>query len=205
MLRADPRIDAQRIVVIGHSEGALHALRLAVDDDPPAAAVLLSSPARPGGEVLLWQAEQIAPGLPKPVRAMVRVARIDVTAKTLAAHDKLRATTGDVARVNGAKVNAGWYREFLDDDPRQQLRALVIPALAMTGTADLQTPAQDAATIAELAPGPVDVVQPQQISHLLRRDPAEVPTLPDYKRQLQLPVDADVLRTITDWVVGRVG
>jgi pimeloyl-ACP methyl ester carboxylesterase len=205
LLRADPRIDADRIVVIGHSEGALHALRLAVGDEPPAAAVLLSSPARPGGEVLLWQAEQIAPGLPKPVRAIVKVARIDVTAKTRAAHDKLRATTGDVARVNGAKVNAGWFREYLDDDPREQLASLAIPTLALTGTADLQTPVEDAARIADLAPGPVEVVQPEQISHLLRRDASEAPALSDYRRQLREPIDAGVLGTITDWVAGQLG
>jgi pimeloyl-ACP methyl ester carboxylesterase len=204
-LRSDPRIDAERIVVIGHSEGALHALRLAVGDEAPAAAVLLSSPARPGGEVLLWQAEQIAPGLPRPVQAIVKVARIDVTAKTRAAHDKLRATTGDVARVNGAKINAGWFREFLDDDPREQLASLAIPTLALTGTADLQTPVEDAAAIAELATGPVDVVQPEQISHLLRSDPSEAPALSDYRRQLREPVDAVVLRTVTDWVAGRLG
>lgn len=204
-LRTDPRIDPDQIAVIGHSEGAVHALRLAVREPLPAAVVLLSAPARPGGEVLLWQAEQIAPGLPKPVRAILRVTRIDVTAKTKAAHDKLRATTTDVARVNGAKVNAGWFREFLDDDPREQVRELAVPTLALTGTADLQTPPADAAAIAAMAPGPVNVVQPDRISHLLRRDPSDLPTLKDYKRQVRQPVDAEVLRTVTDWVAQQLG
>ncbi len=204
-LRADPRIDTGRIVVIGHSEGALHALRLAVGAAPPAAAVLLSSPARPGSEVLLWQAEQVQPSLPAPVKAIVRVARIDLTAKTRAAHDKLRATTTNTARINGATVNAGWFREFLDEDPRDDLRALAVPTLALTGTADLQTPAADTEVIAELAPGPVTVARPDGISHLLRRDPGAVPTLGDYKRQIRQPVDSDVLATVTDWVVDRLG
>jgi pimeloyl-ACP methyl ester carboxylesterase len=128
-----------------------------------------------------------------------------VTAKTRAAHERLRATTTDVARLNGAKVNAAWFREFLDDDPRELLRALAVPTLALTGTADLQTPPQDAAAIAELAPGPVDVVQPEQVSHLLRRDPSPVPTLQDYRRQLHQPMDPAVLSTVTDWVVRHLG
>lgn len=203
-LAAHPEVDARRIIVIGHSEGALHALRLAVSAAPPAAAVLLSAPARPGSEVLAWQAEQLEPGLPKPVRAVLRVTRTDLAAKTRASHDKLRATSTDIARINGARVNAKWFREFLDDDPREDLARLAVPTLALTGTADLQTPPDDLAVIAELAPGPVDLQQPEGVTHLLRRDPAEVPTLQDYKRQLRQPVDEQVLRSVTAWAAGQL-
>ena len=204
-LARHPQVDPDRIVVIGHSEGSLHALRLAVAEQHVAAAVLLSAPARPGGDVLLWQAGQVEPGLPKPAKAVIRLARIDLTAKTRAAHEKLRATTSDIARINGAKVNAKWFREFLDDDPREDLRLLTVPVLALTGTADLQTPPADLDVIAELSRGPVDVRRPEGISHLLRRDPSPQPTLSDYKRQVRLPVDAGVMRTLVGWVVQQVG
>ena len=203
-LAGHPDVDADRIVVIGHSEGSVHALRLAVSEPSIAGAALLSAPARPGGEVLLWQAEQVAPGLPKPARAVLAVTRTDLVDKARAAQEKLRATTTDTARINGAKVNAKWFREFLDYDPRNDLPRLAVPTLALTGTADLQTPPEDVAVIAGLANGPVDAARPEAVSHILRRDPSRPPTLSDYKRQLRQPMDPEVLHTVVEWVAGQL-
>ncbi len=201
-LAGDPRIDASRLVVIGHSEGALHALRLATGQasTPPAGVVLLSGTARRGDNVLLWQAEQIGPSLPAPVRWLLRVMRTDITAKTRATHVKIRRTTTPVARIGGARLNTGWFREFLDYDPRVDLEALTVPTLALTGGKDVQAPPEDLDVIAELAPGPVDIHRPATLTHLLRHDPAARPSVRDYKRQLREPVDPDTLHDIANWV-----
>lgn len=200
-LAADPRIDASRLAVIGHSEGALHALRLAAGSSGtrPAAAVLLSGTARRGDEVLIWQAEQIGPSLPPPVQALLRVMRTDITSKTRATHERIRRTTTPVARIGGARLNTGWFREFLDYDPREDLASLQVPTLALTGGKDLQAPPEDLEVIAELAPGPVDVRSPATLTHLLRHDPHDPPSLRDYKRQLRQPVDPDVLQEVVAW------
>lgn len=201
-LAGDPRIDASRLVVIGHSEGALHALRLATGQagTPPAAVVLLSGTARRGDEVLLWQAQQIGPSLPAPVRGLLRVLRTDVTAKTRATHERIRRTTTPVARIGGARLNTGWFREFLDYDPRVDLEALAVPTLALTGGKDVQAPPEDLDVIAQLAPGPVDIRRPATLTHLLRHDPAALPSVRDYKRQLRESVDPDALHVIAGWV-----
>ena len=201
-LAADPRIDASRLVVIGHSEGALHALRLAVAQlrTPPVAVVLLSGTARRGDNVLLWQAEQIGPSLPAPVRGLLRVLRTDITAKTRATHEKIRRTTTPVARIGGARLNTGWFREFLDYDPRVDLEVLTVPTLAITGGKDVQAPPEDLDVIAKLAPGPVDIHRPATLTHLLRHDPAALPSVRDYKRQLREPVDPDTLQVVAGWV-----
>jgi pimeloyl-ACP methyl ester carboxylesterase len=201
-LAADPRIDAGHLVVIGHSEGALHALRLAVGQAQtrPAAVVLLAGTARRGDAVLLWQADQIGPSLPAPVRGLLRVLRTDITAKTRATHERIRRSTTRVARIGGARMNTGWFREFLDYDPRPDLQELAVPTLALTGGKDVQAPPDDLDTIAELAPGPVEIRRPAALTHLLRHDPAAVPSVRDYKRQLREPVDPDVLDDIVSWV-----
>lgn len=201
-LARDPRIDASRLVVIGHSEGALHALRLAARraGTRPAAAVLLSGTARRGDHVLVWQAEQIGPSLPTPVRALLRVMRTDLTARTRVTHERIRRTTTPVARIGGARLNTGWFREFLDYDPRDDLVSLEVPTLALTGGKDLQAPPGDLEVIAALAPGPVDVRRPANLTHLLRHDPADPASLRDYKRQLREPVDPEVLQDVVGWV-----
>lgn len=206
-LAQDPGIDPTRLVVVGHSEGALHALRLAVGQEPPspAAVALLSVPARRGDEVLLWQAEQIGPSLPPPARLLLRLTRADVVGRARSTHDRIRRTTGRVARIGGARMNVGWFREFLEYDPRPDLARLHVPTLAVTGGKDLQTPPEDLAVIADLVPAPVTVRCPGQMTHLLRDDPSEPPSLRDYKRQLRQPVDRGVLHEVATWVVGALG
>lgn len=205
-LARDPRIDASRLVVIGHSEGALHALRLATGQGGthPAAVVLLSGTARQGDDVLLWQAEQIGPSLPAPIRGLLRVLRTDITGKTRATHEKIRRTTTPVARIGGAKLNTGWFREFLDYDPRADLVSLTVPTLAITGGKDLQAPPEDLDVMAELVPGPIDIRRPATLTHLLRHDPAAVASMRDYKRQLREPVDPDTLQDVTRWVAATL-
>lgn len=55
-LRADPRVDPERVAFIGHSEGGLISLQIAHDtagtDDAPAAVVLLATAGRPLDEVV---------------------------------------------------------------------------------------------------------------------------------------------------------
>ncbi|HEX6055400.1 MAG TPA: hypothetical protein VFY98_06290 [Intrasporangium sp.] len=71
----------------------------------------------PREDVLLWQGEQIAPGLPAPIRLLLKVLRTDVVSKAKQ-QQQTKATTTDVARIGGAKVNARWMREFMAHDPR---------------------------------------------------------------------------------------
>ena len=113
-----PEVDAGRIVLAGHSEGAILAAALAARGVPTAGVVLLCMSATPGEDLLRWQARQIAPTLPAPVRGLLRLLRIDLEKKVAANHDRIRATTTDVAPIGGARINARWTREFMTHDPR---------------------------------------------------------------------------------------
>ncbi len=98
VLKARPEVDARRVVVIGHSEGALIAASLA-DDDQLAGVVLLAGTARNGREVLLWQARQLAPTLPKPVRWLMKLLRQDIERSQVTKLDRIEASTDDVIRI----------------------------------------------------------------------------------------------------------
>jgi alpha-beta hydrolase superfamily lysophospholipase len=200
-LAARPEIDAARLFAVGHSEGALIATALAARDDSPlAGVVLLSASATPGADLLLWQAEQIAPSLPAPVRALLRLFRVDLVKKVAKNHAKVRATTADVVRMGGARVNAKWTREFLDHDPAVDLARLRMPVCAVTGDKDLQVNPDDLDRIAALAGGPVETHRPTDVTHLLRRE-AGPATLSTYRKQVRRPVEPEVLEIVTGWLV----
>jgi uncharacterized protein len=198
-----PEVDADRVLLAGHSEGALLAAAVAGraggrQGSPVAGVVLLAMSATPGEELLRWQARRIAPTLPAPVRGLLRLLRTDLEAKVAANHERIEATTTDVARIGGARLNARWHREFLAHDPRADLARLTVPVLALTGDKDLQVPADDLAVIAATVPGPVEVRRAPDLTHTLRRQ-GRAPSMRHYREELRRPVDPEVLATVVAW------
>ncbi len=196
-LAARPEVDPDRLVVAGHSEGAILAAALAGRGAPVNGAVLLSMSATPGDELLRWQARTIGPTLPAFVRGLLHLFRVDLEKNVAAKHDRIRATTTDVARLGGAKINARWHREFLAHDPCEDLARLSVPVLAITGEKDLQVDPADLDRIAELVPG-ATVHRIADLTHTLRRQP-DRPSLNAYRRELRRPVDPEVLMTVLEW------
>jgi pimeloyl-ACP methyl ester carboxylesterase len=207
-LAARPEVDADRVLVAGHSEGALLAAALAAGGAGRAGSgiagvVLLATSATPGAELLRWQARQIAPTLPAPVRGLLRLLRTDLESRVAANHARIAATTTDVARVGGVRVNARWTREFLAHDPRTDLARLGVPVLAVTGEKDLQVPAADLDVLTATVPGPAEVHRVPDLTHTLRRQPGRA-SLRAYRAELRRPVDPEVLATVVAWC-RRVG
>ena len=204
LLATTPRVDPGRVLVLGHSEGALLAGMVAARSGVPAGVVLLSGSATPGEELLRWQARQIAPTLPAVVRAVLRLMRTDLEKRVAKNHQTIRATTTDVARVDGARLNARWHREFMAYDPRVDLARIHVPVLAVTGTKDLQTPVGDLATIASIVPAPVETHEVPDVTHILRRQDGPA-SLSAYKQEVRRPLDDRVVTLVTDWAVRQVG
>lgn len=203
-LAAQPECSSVPLIAIGHSEGALIAAALAAEPASVlAGTVLLAGPAKPGDQLLVWQAERIAPTLPKPVRLILRLMRTDPVKQQRKFLDRIAADNTDVVRVKGRKINAKWFRELLALDPVANLRAITVPVLAVTGDKDLQVDPDDLDIIASTVAGPVVVSRVSDLTHILRRDPA-APTLGDYRRQLKQPVDSAVLRDISVWIIDLV-
>ncbi|WP_430334975.1 alpha/beta hydrolase [Rhodococcus sp. ACT016] len=192
------------VAVIGHSEGACLAMSLgARPGSRPAAVVLLSAPAMTGREVLLWQTGKAVDGMPRAVRSVLRLLRIDVLARQRKAFAELYRSDGDVGRLGRRKVNARWFREFLDFDPKPILRENLSPVLAITGAKDIQVDPDDLEVIAALVPDEVDTVRVPDLTHLLRRD-RNAPSLRAYRGLVRRPVDAEVLSLVADWTAGHL-
>lgn len=203
-LTEHPAVAADRLGVLGHSEGALLATRLTATDPRIQAVVLLSSSASSGEETLAWQARMITPTLPALARGILRILRIDPVAKAAKTHARIKATTGDVERIGGVRMNTAWFREFLAYDPRADLASITVPTLAITGAKDLQVNPNDLTVIDSLVRGPVETHLLPDVTHILRCDPGP-PTLRTYRAQTREPVDAEVLALVSEWAQAHLG
>jgi pimeloyl-ACP methyl ester carboxylesterase len=194
-LAARPGIRADAVGVVGHSEGAVHAMALGAQANV-AAVVLLAGFARPGEDALRWQAGMIVRDLPAFVRPAVRA----FGERQLA---RIKKTSTDVTRVAGFPVNARWTRELLAHDPRPDLAGIRVPVLAITGGKDVQVDPADLDEIRRLVPGEVEVCRIADLTHLLRRDTGRA-SVRSYPRQLRRPVDTGLLTQVSGWLARRL-
>lgn len=197
-LVARPDIRADAVGVLGHSEGAVHAMSLGARPEV-AAVVLLAGFARRGEDALRWQAAMIARDLPAPVRPLLPILR-SLANRQLA---RIKTSSTDVVRVLGRPTNARWLRELLDHDPRSDLANIKAPVLAITGGKDVQVDPADLDEIRRLVPGDVTVHRIPDLTHVLRRDFGR-PSVRSYRRLLRQPVDPDLLAQVVGWLAHRL-
>lgn len=198
-LRARPEVDADRVVIIGHSEGALIASALAADEQL-AGVALLAGAATNGGDVLRWQAEQIAPTLPKPVTLLMKLLRQDLVRTQTKRLARIASSTDDVIRIQFVKLNAKWFREFMLFEPAAALARAAVPVLAITGTKDIQVNPADIELMEHAVPTPFAGHLVDDVTHLLRFE-AGTASVRTYKQQARQPLDARVTELLIDWVV----
>lgn len=191
------------LFVIGHSEGAMHATVLAARHPELAGVVLLAGPGTTGEETMFWQGVQISESMPPFTKRLLKLLRLEIPKLQRKALAKIKATTTDVARIQLQKANAKWQREFIAYDPREDLPRISVPVLAITGGKDLQVNPDDMEIIRSLVTGPVETHRPEHLTHLLRNDP-DKPSLSHYKKLAKQPTDPELLRTVGEWLVGRV-
>lgn len=201
-LRARPEVDPTQVFVIGHSEGAIIASDLA-SDDQLAGAILLSGTARNGHDVLTWQARQIAPTLPRPVRWLVNVLGQDLERTQSKRLARIAASSDDVVRIQFVKLNAKWFREFMTYEPSNALRQAQVPILAITGSKDIQVDPADIDAMRRVVPTAFIGHVVDDVTHLLRTEtgPASVRT---YKKQARRPIDLGVATLVTGWMTSMV-
>ena len=117
----------------------MYAAELAADG-AVAGAARLSAGARPGEEILTWQTAEITARLPTLTKGIIRLLHIDVIRGQHKRVAKIKASRGDVIRIQGIRFNARWFRDFLAYDPVPVLARIAVPVLAITGGQDVQVP-----------------------------------------------------------------
>lgn len=205
-LRSQPGVDPERVYACGHSEGATICIQLAGHHEPIAGAILLAGVGIQGEEALLWQGEQVVPGMKGFSKWIVTTFKIDVRKSQKKAFAKMKKSTKDTYRVQGIKkINGKWLREFLTYDPAEDLERIEVPVLAITGSKDIQVNRADLDAMAARIHGDFEPHVVPDVTHLLRADSDPIPSINTYKAQIAEPVDERVLGLVTDWVMRHAG
>jgi hypothetical protein len=169
-LRRKPGIEASGVGLIGHSEGGVIAMSIAGHDPDVAFLVLLASPVAPIPDVLMAQTESVLRVTGASEKDIARHHEVQretfrairtgrgwehVNALTeavtrdavMALPADQQAMLGDLNAVIAAQVEqqlqlarAPWFQSLALIDPRESLRAVRAPVLALFGENDLQVP-----------------------------------------------------------------
>lgn len=195
-LRRRSDVAPDRLGVLGISEGALAAMLVAAPEDAAAtgtslrAAVLVSSPGRPGRELSAYQ---------NRVSAERFMGLRD--SALMAALAAARAEDDSVLRVG-----RGHEAALLAFDPEAAARYVRVPVLVVHGATDLQVPVDDAARLATaLRAGgnaAVTVRVFPGVDHVLLADRSG-----DWRRYIAVPsliAPAAVRGAIADWLVQQL-
>lgn len=199
-LRAHKRVKAGEVFVLGHSEGAYIATRLAAEHPELAGVVLIAGGARSPEEELKWQARRAAETLTGLPRLLAKLLRLDLVRSQEKQIQRAKQARQDSYRVQlFGRVNAKWLRELLSYDPTLDLSRISCPTLALAGAKDIQVDPGNLERMAELVKAPFAYHLVPDLTHLLRAEAGQ-PTLTSYRRQARQPVDPRVMKLVLEWL-----
>ncbi|QFT22846.1 Alpha/beta hydrolase family protein [Pseudomonas sp. THAF187a] len=158
-LKDDPRFD--RVILIGHSEGALIA-SLAATDSPADALVSIAGPAYPIGQVLDMQ---LAMRLPPALLAESRHILANLIRGTL------QPEVPEALQVVYRPSVQPYLISLLRQDPAENFAALRIPALIVQGSHDAQVSPDNAELLKQAKPD-AELAMIAGMNHVMRITPA---------------------------------
>ena len=220
-LRARAEVDPARVFVAGHSEGGIHATRLAQSaGNRIRGVILISAPGRSMREVLEVQLERnvlAGAGLTPeqiqaemvPIRSALRsfVAGQDVDPKSASSRPEIVQILSSLMAPMVARIG----RALASFDPAQAASEIAVPALVLQGGKDVQVdPAENAERLVAArrsARKPVDYHMSPLADHVLKTEPRP---LEELRANLQLlmrmynapdrALDSDVLEALARWI-----
>jgi uncharacterized protein len=230
-LQARPEIARDRIGLLGHSEGGMVAAMAAADDPNVAFIVMMAGTGVPLSEVMVAQARLLSlAGGADPVqverqgeaqrelfRLVAAGADIPVLREQMRKLIEVQVQIAQPGHQLGEEameqlVNqhlqgtlSPWFRFALTFDPREALRQVKVPVLALNGSLDLQVPHHQnlpeiEKALQEAGNGDVTLRMLPGLNHLFQR--AETGTVDEYIR-IEETMAPEVLELIREWITAR--
>ncbi|GFZ85031.1 alpha/beta hydrolase [Compostibacillus humi] len=206
-LQSHPKVDKEKILIAGHSEGAL--IAPAVHKKTPVSGlILLAGAAEPSKDLLSIQSEMAFQEIEKMKGwkgALFRLLKVAEKGRkqNAATIQKIVESDQDVMRIRGAKINAKWIREQFKYNVCDYLEEVTCPVLAITGDKDIQVPPEHAKKIADLVQGPAVWHIIPDMNHIFRKmsgNHTMLGLLKEYKRQVEEPIDKRLFEHMDEWL-----
>ncbi len=193
-------INPDKVFLLGHSEGAIIATKIAAKGAIAAGVILVAGSAQSGEDVLKWQTQQVVKTLKGFNAWLIKLLHIDVAKTQQKQIEKIKSSSRDWYRVQLiTKLNAKWMREFLVYNPADDLPKIKSPILAITGSKDIQVNPNDLEKMAKIVKTDFDYHIIPDVTHILRTDLGK-PSLSTYRQQASRPVDLRILSIILEWL-----
>jgi hypothetical protein len=185
-LRTRSDVSADRLFLLGHSEGGIIAPLVASTDPGVRGIALLAGTSRTGRRVIEYQNRY----------AIDRRTELSATAR-----DSLYQKA--VSMLDSIPASQAWIRHFLDYDPLPAVRGVKVPVLILHGATDRQVTADQAeelaATLRAAGNKAVDVHVLPDVNHIFLLDPSGDPA--GYGGLKNKQVVADAVDLLRNWVV----
>lgn len=221
-LKNQAEIDANRVGVLGHSEGGIIAPAVAAADKSVAFVVMIAGPCIRGDKLFVLQSAMTAKayGAPDDYIARRKIFDQELYSAILSAPSESAAVDRAKARVARGVADkivdaqeaetltkddtTPWERYFLAYDPAPTLARLTVPVLALNGSLDVQVPAKEnlAAAREALKKNPKGTaMELTGMNHLLQDAKTGAPSEYNDIEETMSPV---ALKIITDWLSTNV-
>ncbi|MGN7398600.1 alpha/beta hydrolase family protein [Cytobacillus praedii] len=208
-LRSHPKVDNNKIIILGHSEGALIAPAV-FKKISVSGLILLAGAAEPSKELLPRQNELAYAELNRKTGIkgwLIRTFKITEKARKQNSKiiNKIIHSDKEVMRLKGVKLNAKWLREIYAYNVCEYLAEVTCPVLAITGEKDIQVPPEHAKLMAEMVKGEAEWHTIPDMNHIFRKYEGQhtmLGLLKEYKTQINQPIDKELLDRLSTWLQG---
>ena len=223
-LKTRKEIDATRVGLIGHSEGAMIAPYLASQSKDIPWIILLAAPVTKGQDTLLNQSELIARAAGMDDTQVLASLTFDRNAYDMVRAEKnpalLTEKLKNFVKVSGLDgvippavlepqlrmLTSPWFRFFLDYDPAPSLQKTKCPVLALYGQKDLQVPSKNNLPLLQKAllaadNNQAEIRQLADLNHLFQHAYSGSPQEYGAIEETFAP---EALEIISDWLQPRI-
>jgi pimeloyl-ACP methyl ester carboxylesterase len=179
-----------KVVVLGHSEGALIGL-LAIRDQPVSAYISVAGPGRPADIIVTEQMKSQPKFIADNFKTMLDSLRKGKTT------ENIDPALYPIARPSIQRYLMSWFRY----SPAKEIKKTKIPVLILQGTNDIQVPVTDAELLKKAKSDAALVIIPG-MNHILKEAPADREKNAATYSKADLPLKPELVTSIVSFVKG---
>lgn len=209
-LKSREDVDADKIIVLGHSEGSMLGTAVAARTEI-GGLILLAGAIETLPEALKRQREIAAHDIQQAKGFLGFILRLVGAHKKVEKDaqkfiDKVMKSNKQIARINFIPINAKWFRDHFNYNVRDDLAKVKCPVLAVTGAYDIQADPSVLKKLPEYVKGDASFTVVENMGHSCKYIEARSTAFSSKKdivRESALPLHPELERVLKAWLEER--